>query len=146
MLSCFHLEEVAEAAAEALLYTTFRCNTSKLRVLDAWLFFAAATEKPEHGEALGHLLFWSGCEVGVKTCWWRMHELLVNTSPQILSLDVKYGSDMHARENGRCFFLTVGHLLLVQRPFHHISLWGSLESFGGHPSRPWPRFQHDLRS
>eukprot|EP00434_Breviolum_minutum_P018253 symbB.v1.2.016103.t1/scaffold1210.1/size131492/2 len=34
MLSCFHLEEVAEAAAEALLYTTFRCNTSKLRVLE----------------------------------------------------------------------------------------------------------------
>ena len=55
--------------------------------------FAAATEKPEHGEALGealgHLFFWSGCEVGVNTCWWRMRELLVNTSPQILSLSRK---------------------------------------------------------
>lgn len=59
-------------------------------------FFAAATEKPEHGEALGealgHLFFWSGCEVGVNTCWWRMRELFVNTSPQILSLRLKYGS------------------------------------------------------
>ena len=108
MLSCFHLEEVAEAAAEALLYTTFRCNTSKLRVLDTWLFFAAATEKPEHGEALGHLFFTSGCEVGVKTCWWRMRELLVNTSPQILSLHLKYGYYAWSEHGRGTFCLSKG--------------------------------------
>ena len=77
------------------------------------VFFAAATEKPEHGEALGHLFFTSGCEVGVKTCWWRMRELLVNTSPQILSLSLKIWILCMPVTMADVIFLTVGHLLLV---------------------------------
>ena len=36
MLSQSSLEELREAAAEALLYVTFRCNKSKGQVLEPW--------------------------------------------------------------------------------------------------------------
>ena len=39
-----------------------------------------------------------------------------------------------------------GHLLLVQRPFTILVFGGSLESFGGHPSWPWPQPTANLRS
>lgn len=81
----------------------------------------------------GNLFFWSGCEVGVNTCWWRMRELLVNTSPQILSLSLKIWILCMPVTMADVIFLTVGHLLLVlsglSHPFTILVFGGSWESF-----------------